>query len=53
MFDSLQDEIKALEVMFQHQLNPLQEVLTELSDHIKGKKYIGPNMNLMGRKHIL
>ena len=43
MFSSLQDEIKALEVKFQNQLNPLQAVLIEGADHIKGKKSLGQN----------
>ena len=43
MFVSLQDEIKALEVKFQNQLNPMQAVLNELVEHIKGKKYLGKN----------
>ena len=43
MFSSLQDEIKALEVKFQNQLNPLQAMLHDVTEHIKGKKYLGQN----------
>ena len=39
MYASLQDEIKALEVKFQNQLNPLQAMLNDVTEHIKGKKY--------------
>jgi len=43
MFSSLQHEIKSLEVKFQNQLNPIQEMLHDMTEHIKGKKYLGKN----------
>ena len=43
MFVSLQDEIKALEVKFQNQLNPLETMLQEVTAHIKGKTSLGHN----------
>ena len=38
MYANLQYDIKALKVKFQAQLNPMQEVLNEVAEHIRGKK---------------
>ena len=50
MYASLHDEIKAMEVKFQSQLSPLQEVLNEVVDPIKGKKYLGYNYEPHGEE---
>lgn len=50
MFFSLQDEIKALEVKFQNQLNPLQTMLHEVTKHIKGKTSLGHNYEPHGEE---
>ena len=50
MYASLLDEIKALEVKFQSQLNPLQEVLNEVVEHIRGKKSLGQNYEPHGEE---
>ena len=53
MYASLQDEIKALEVKLQSQLNPLKEVLNEVANTLRKKHLFKKTMNLMRRKHIM
>ena len=43
MFASLQDDIKALEVKFQNQLNPQEKMPQEVTAHFKGKTSLGHN----------
>lgn len=37
---NLHDEIRAMEFKFQSELTPMQEVLNEVVQHIRGKKYL-------------
>ena len=47
---NLHDEIKAMEFKFQSQLTPMQDVLTEVLQHIMGKKYLEENYEPHGEE---
>ena len=50
MFAKLHDDIQALEVKFQNQLNPLETMLHEVTAHIKCKTYLGHNYDPQGEE---
>ena len=40
---NLHNEIRALEFKFHSQLTPMEELLNEVAQHIRGKKYLAEN----------
>jgi hypothetical protein len=50
VFANLHDEIRAMEFKFQSQLTSMQEALTEVVQHIKGKKSLEANYEPHGEE---